>query len=110
MTDRISLYRENDKIMFLETGEVFTVHEDLSFHMEPGIIVKEKIGRLLMHCEVRPAGHTRQRRDLAQWIVEPDAPPPPPENCLRMDDPGGLSGELHPDEEPVAVPATGNDS
>jgi len=55
------LYQEHDKIVLPTTGEVLTVHADLSYHMEPGIIVKEKFGRLLLHCEVKAAGSTRER-------------------------------------------------
>ena len=38
------MYRENDKIMLLETGEVLTVIKDFSDEMECGIVVKESIG------------------------------------------------------------------
>ena len=72
------MYRENDKIMLLETGEVLTVIMDFSDQMERGIVVKEKIGRNLMASEVRPAGHTRQRADAGQGVVAPDPFPPPP--------------------------------
>ena len=48
------MYRENDKVMILETGEVLTVIADLSDQMERGIVVKENIGRNLMPSEVRP--------------------------------------------------------
>ena len=61
--------------MVKSTGEVLTVHADLSEHLEPGIIVKEKIGRLLCRCDVRPAGHTRQRREAATGITFPDPLP-----------------------------------
>ncbi len=81
------LYAENDKIMLLETGQVLTVHEDLSNDRDPGIIVKEKIGRLLHRNEVRPAGSTRQRVDLEKHIVEREPVPPPPENCLKIETP-----------------------
>jgi len=64
-SDELKLYKEHDKIVLKETGEVFTVHADFSARVEPGIAVKEKIGRLLLHCEVRPAGRTRQRSDAA---------------------------------------------
>jgi len=70
------MYRENDKIMLLETGEVLTVIIDLSNEMERGIVVKEKIGRNLMVSEVRPAGHTRERVDASQGVVPPDPFPP----------------------------------
>jgi hypothetical protein len=74
------MYRENDKIMVLETGEVLTVIMDFSDEMERGIVVKENIGRNLMASEVRPAGHTRQRADAGRGVVAPDPfPPPPPE-------------------------------
>lgn len=72
------MYRENDKIMLLETGEVLTVIMDFSDEMERGIIVREKIGRNLMASEVRPAGHTRQRADAGRGVVAPDPLPPPP--------------------------------
>ena len=72
------MYRENDKIMLLETGEVLTVLIDFSDQMERGIVVKEKIGRNLMASEVRPAGHTRQRADAGRGVVPPDPLPPPP--------------------------------
>ncbi len=78
------LYAEHDKIMLLETGQILTVHEDLSNHLEPGIIVKEKIGRLIRRSEVRPAGTTRQRLELEKHIMERETPPPPPENCLKI--------------------------
>jgi hypothetical protein len=81
------LYAEHDKIMILKTGQVLTVHEDLSNHLTPGIIVKEKIGRLLHRSEVRPAGATRQRLDLEEHITEPEPAPPPPENCLKIEQP-----------------------
>jgi hypothetical protein len=90
----IKSYKEHDKIMLKETGEVLTVHEDLSHRVKPGIFVKEKIGRSLLHCEVRPAGHTRQRAELAVWITAPEAPPPPPENCASLAEPERLIEEL----------------
>jgi hypothetical protein len=77
-TDMTAMYRENDKIMLLETGEVLTVIIDFSDEMECGIVVKEKIGRNLKASEVRPAGHTRQRADAGRGVVPPDPPPPPP--------------------------------
>lgn len=70
------MYRENDKVMILATGEVLTVIADFSDQMERGIIVKETIGRNLMASEVRPAGHTRERADAGRGIVEPDPIPP----------------------------------
>jgi hypothetical protein len=72
------MYKENDKIMLLETGEVLTVIRDFSDELERGIVVKENIGRNLMPSEVRPAGHTRQRADAAVGIIPPDPLPPPP--------------------------------
>jgi hypothetical protein len=77
-TNVTDMYRENDKIMLLETGEVLTVIIDFSDEMERGIVVKEKIGRNLMASEVRPAGHTRQRADAGRGVVPPDPLPPPP--------------------------------
>lgn len=74
----MAMYRENDKIMLLETGEVLTVIMDFSDELERGIVVKENIGRNLMASEVRPAGHTRQRADAGRGIVPPDPLPPPP--------------------------------
>ena len=81
----VKLYKKHDKIMIKDTGEVLTVLEDLSNHMEPGIIVQEKIGRLLLHCDVRPAGHTRQRLEAAVGITEPEPPPPPPPDRLNFE-------------------------
>jgi len=72
------MYRENDKVMLLETGEVLTVIADFSDEMERGIKVKESIGRNLMASEVRPAGHTRQHADAGQGVVPPDPAPPRP--------------------------------
>ena len=73
------MYRENDKVMLLTTGEVLTVIFDFSDELERGIVVKEDIGRNLMASEVRPAGHTRQRSDAGRGVVPPDpAPPLPP--------------------------------
>jgi hypothetical protein len=72
------MYRENDKIMLLATGEVLTVIMDFSDELERGIVVKENIGRNLMASEVRPAGHTRQRADAGRGVVAPDTLPPPP--------------------------------
>jgi hypothetical protein len=65
-------YKENDKVMIVETGEVVTVILDFSDELEYGIIVKESIGRNLAASEVRPAGHTRQRIDAGAGIVAPD--------------------------------------
>jgi len=73
----MTMYRENDKIMLLETGEVLTVIMDFSDEMERGIVVKERIGRNLMDSEVRPAGHTRERADAGRGVVAPDPFPPP---------------------------------
>jgi len=71
------MYRTNDKIMLLETGEVLTVIIDFSDELERGIIVKEKIGRNLASSEVRPAGRTRERADAGRGVVPPDPFPPP---------------------------------
>jgi hypothetical protein len=90
----ITFYQEYDKVMVNETGEVLTVHEDLSLHTELGIVVKENIGRMLLHGEVRPAGHTRQRAELAAWITAPEAPPPPSENCVSLAEPEKFIEEL----------------
>jgi hypothetical protein len=90
----MNIYRPNDKVVLKETGEVFTVHEDLSHHQEPGIIVKENMGIPLLHCDVKPAGHTRQRADLARSITEPESPPPLPDNCVRLANPENLVAEL----------------
>jgi hypothetical protein len=99
-------YIEDDKIMLLDSGEVLTVLEDLGDDVAPGIVVKEKIGRRLIHGEVRPAGHTRQRYDLARAIEAPDAPPPLPENCIKLESPGDFADELHPDDdEPQVEPS-----
>jgi hypothetical protein len=72
------MYKQNDKVMILETGEVLTVIMDFSDELERGIVVRENIGRNLMHSEVRPAGRTRQRLDAARGIVPPDPAPPVP--------------------------------
>jgi hypothetical protein len=72
------MYRENDKVMLLETGEVLTVIMDFSDELERGIVVKENIGRNLMTSEVRPAGHTRQRADAGKGVIAPEPFPPPP--------------------------------
>ncbi len=37
------MYRQNDKIMILATGEVLTVVADLTDQMERGIVVRENI-------------------------------------------------------------------
>jgi len=73
------MYKENDKIMVLTTGEVLTVAADFTEHLERGIVVKENIGKYLKACEVRPAGHTRERADAGRGIVEPEPFPPPPD-------------------------------
>jgi hypothetical protein len=78
------LYSEHDKVMYLKTGHVFTVHADLSNHLDPGIIVKEKVGRLLRRGEVRPAGKTRERFEASRGIEPPDAPPERPRSILQM--------------------------
>lgn len=75
---QLDMYRENDKIMLLETGEVLTVIKDFSDELERGIVVKENIGRNLMSSEVRPAGHTRQRADAGKGVISPEPFPPPP--------------------------------
>ena len=79
------LYKKHDKIMLKDTGEVLTVLEDLSTHMEPGIIVQEKIGCMLLHCEVRAAGRTRQRLEAGIGITEPEPPPPLPPDRLNFE-------------------------
>ncbi len=72
------MYNQNDKVMLLETGEVFTVIMDLTDEMERGIVVRENIGRNLKAAEVRPAGKTRERLDAARGIVPPEPAPPIP--------------------------------
>ncbi len=72
------MYRENDKVMLLETGEVLTVAADFSDHADGGIVVKENIGRHLKPSEVRAAGHTRERVDAGRGVVAPEPFPPPP--------------------------------
>jgi len=76
------LYQENDKIMLLATGEVFTVFADLSEDSKPGIFVKEKILPPICPTEVRPAGQTRERFDAGAGITEPETPPPRPESSI----------------------------
>ena len=66
--------------MVKETGEVFTVFRDLGFSGIPAIMVSERTGEMLARDDVRPAGHTRQRVDLARDIVPPEKIPPLPEN------------------------------
>ena len=80
--------------MLLESGEVFTVLEDLSQVEGSGITVQET-HRFFSRGDVRPAGHTRQRDDLATFIVEREAPVPFPENCVSLSDPGKFLDELH---------------
>ncbi len=75
------MYKQNDKVMVLETGEVLTVIMDMSSEMERGIVVRENIGRNLSHAEVRPAGRTRQRLEAARGIIPPDPAPPVPVGC-----------------------------
>jgi hypothetical protein len=75
------MYKQNDKVMVLETGEVLTVIMDMSNEMERGIVVRENIGRNLATNEVRPAGRTRQRLEAARGIVPPDPAPPVPLGC-----------------------------
>jgi hypothetical protein len=72
------MYKQNDKVMILETGEVLTVIMDLSHEMTRGIVVRESIGRNLSHDEVRPAGKTRERLEASRGIVPPDPAPPVP--------------------------------
>jgi len=76
------MYRENDKVMLLATGEVLTVIMDFSHDLERGIVVRENVGRNLMRSEVRPAGHTRQRVDAGRGVVPPDPIPPRPVESL----------------------------
>ena len=112
--DMDRLYAEHDKIMLIKTGQVLTVHEDLSNHLDPGIIVKEKVGRLVRRSEVRPAGHTRTRLELEKHIVEPDPPVPLPKNCLKIEvpkespvaeaAPAPVEEVARPELEPVALP------
>jgi hypothetical protein len=77
------LYREHDKVMVLETGEVLTVIADFSDKLERGIIVRENVGRNFGRHEVRPAGKTRQRAEAAIGIIPPDPPPPAPVHMLN---------------------------
>ena len=72
------MYKQNDKVMVLETGEVLTVIMDMSNEMERGIVVRENIGRNLCHAEVRPAGKTRERLEASRGIIPPDPAPPAP--------------------------------
>jgi len=76
------LYQEDDKVMLLATGEVFTVLADLTENSVPGLFVKEKILAPLCHTQVRPAGRTRERADAGAGITEPETPPPRPANSL----------------------------
>jgi len=76
------MYKQNDKVMVLDTGEVLTVIMDMSDELERGIVVRENIGRNLCASEVRPAGHTRQRLDAGRGIVPPDPVPPAPSSYL----------------------------
>jgi len=76
------LYREDDKIMLLSTGEVFTVLTDISEDSKPGIFVKEKVLPALCHSQVRPAGRTRERADAGAGITDAEAPPPRPADSL----------------------------
>ncbi len=73
------MYKEDDKIMVLATGEVLTVITDLSDQVERGIVVKENFGRNLMPSEVRPAGHTRERADAGQGVIALEPFPPAPQ-------------------------------
>jgi hypothetical protein len=72
------MYKENDKVMLLETGEVFTVIMDLSDEKDRGIVVRESVGRNLSHDEVRPAGKTRERLEASRGILPPEPAPPVP--------------------------------
>jgi hypothetical protein len=72
------MYKQNDKVMILETGEVLTVIMDLSNEMDRGIVVRENIGRNLCHSEVRPAGRTRERLEASRGILPPEPAPPVP--------------------------------
>ena len=76
------MYRENDKIMVLATGEVLTVTADFTAHLERGIMVKEDMGMSFTAPEVRPAGRTRERADAGKGVVEPDPFPPPVDEDL----------------------------
>ncbi len=71
--------------MVLETGEVFTVFRDSGHLAKPAIHVSGMVGLVLKRSEVRAAGGTRQRDDLAKNIVEPDPPPGPPPDRLFLD-------------------------
>jgi hypothetical protein len=75
------MYKQGDKVMLLETGEVLTVLLDFTHEAERGLVVLEKIGRNLALSEVRPAGRTRQRMEAGQGIVPPDPAPPVPIGC-----------------------------
>jgi hypothetical protein len=79
------LYAEHDKIMLLETGEVLTVHADLSNDPDGRIVVKEQIRRPIQRSQVRPAGHTRQRLEAEVGITQPELPPPSPVNYLNTE-------------------------
>lgn len=72
------MYRENDRVMILATGEVMTVIADFSDELERGIVVRENVGRNLMSSEVRPAGRTRERADAGRGITPPEPAPPRP--------------------------------
>ncbi len=75
-------YQENDKIMLLATGEVFTVLADLTKDSKPGIFVKERILAPISYSEVRPAGRTRQRIEAGAGVTEPESPPPRPTDSI----------------------------
>ena len=71
--------------MVLETGEVFTVFRDLAFNREPGILVEN--GCAFARDEVRPAGQTREKFDLAKTITPPDTIPVRPNDySTRLED------------------------
>ncbi|MCE0485020.1 MAG: hypothetical protein LV479_12390 [Methylacidiphilales bacterium] len=79
----LKTYKRNDKIMLLTTGEVLTVVDDFSKDKnDPGIIVQGEVRALLRHCEVRPAGQTRERFDAGKGVTEPEPPPPKPPNSI----------------------------
>ncbi len=75
------MYKQGDKVMLLDTGEVLTVLLDFTHEAERGLVVLEKIGRNLAASEVRPAGRTRQRLEAGRGIVPPDPAPPVPAGC-----------------------------
>ena len=94
------LYAEHDKIVLLETGQVLTVHADLSNHLEPGIIVKEKIGRLIRRSDVLPVGAAGPQLDLEDPTPEQEPPLTPPENGLPIETPEESQGPLQNNVQP----------